>query len=252
MYLPSFRKKQNGVPFLSKLEINSMAERFILDFSPEALNNPMEIDIDSFVQYYLGLKQDFQYLSHNGIYLGMTVFNDTNRIPVYIPEINEAEYISVKAGTVLIDNSLLEEGQEHRYRYTMGHEGAHDILHKGYFRYDPQQLSFLNFEDRPMIQCRALPANGKIKPVTQWNDKDTMEWQANYFSSALLMPKTAVKKMIEAMPYNGESDYIRSLEYIMSVVKAFNVSNQAAEYRLKELGFLKNPRREENIPDIIF
>lgn len=55
----------------------------------------------------------------------MTVFNDTNKVPVYIHETNIEEYISAKARTVIIDNNLLEEYQEHRYRYIMGH----DIFH---------------------------------------------------------------------------------------------------------------------------
>jgi hypothetical protein len=75
MYFPSYRTKKNGVPILKKAEIEIIAERFIADFSPEALETPMEIDVDSFVLNYLGMKQDFQYLSHNGVYLGMTVFN---------------------------------------------------------------------------------------------------------------------------------------------------------------------------------
>ena len=56
-----------------------------MDFQPEALKNPMEIDIDGFLEHYLGATPDYQYLSHNMIYLGMTVFQDTNRIPVYDP-----------------------------------------------------------------------------------------------------------------------------------------------------------------------
>lgn len=49
----------------------------------------MVIDIDGFAQSYLGLTQDFQYLSHNGIYLGMMIFNDTNKVPVYDPATKE-------------------------------------------------------------------------------------------------------------------------------------------------------------------
>ena len=69
----------------------------------EALRTPQEIDIDLFVQDYLGMEQDFQYLSHCGLYLGMTVFNETDKIPVYNPAKYCAEYISTKAKTVIID-----------------------------------------------------------------------------------------------------------------------------------------------------
>lgn len=241
MYFPSYRTKKNGVPVLGKAEIDAIAEKFILDFCPEAMETPMEIDIDSFVLNYLGLKQDFQYLSHNGIYLGMTVFNDTNKVPIYVPETNTAEYISAKARTVIIDNKLLEEDQEHRYRYTMGHEGGHDIFHRGYFTYNPSQLSLFDNAAEAMIQCRALPVNGKTKPVSEWTDKESMEWQANYLSSALLMPKRMVFKLIGSLP--PQPDAFRIATYVQAVVKTFNVSWQAAGNRLRCLGIVN-----ENIP----
>lgn len=50
-----------------------------------ALSEPQEIDIDDFAFNYLGLSQDFQYLSHNGMYLGMMVFKDTKRFPYTCP-----------------------------------------------------------------------------------------------------------------------------------------------------------------------
>lgn len=114
-----------------------IGENLVGEFMPEALKTPQEIDIDLFVQDYLGMEQDFQYLSHCGAYLGMTVFNDTDIVPVYNPVDHCAECISAKAHTVIIDNTLLEENQEHRYRFTMGHEASHGFLYKEYFAYDP-------------------------------------------------------------------------------------------------------------------
>lgn len=102
MYIPSFRVKKNGVPILSKDEIDGIGERYVQDFCPEVLTHPMPVDIESFVEHYLGITPDYQYLSHNGVYLGMTVFNDTNKVPVYDPGTGRAEYISAKARTVII------------------------------------------------------------------------------------------------------------------------------------------------------
>lgn len=129
MYYPDVRRKRSGAPILSRKEIDDIAENLIADFCPEALRTPQQIDIDLFVQDYLKMDQDYQYLSHCGVYLGMTVFNDTDKIPVYDPVTDRAEYISAKARTVIIDNTLLEENQEHRYRFTMGHESGHGYFH---------------------------------------------------------------------------------------------------------------------------
>lgn len=111
MYTPSLRVKNNGVPILSKAEIDAIGERFVQDFQPEVLTNPSPVDIEGFIEFYLGMTPDYQYLSHNGVYLGMTVFNDTNKVPVFDPATNRAEYISAKARTVIIDNRLLDESQ---------------------------------------------------------------------------------------------------------------------------------------------
>lgn len=236
MYTPTFRKKRNGVPILSKNEMDIMGERLVMDFCPQAMTMPMEIDIDRFVLRYLGLKQDFQYLSHNGIYLGMTVFNDTNKVPVYNPETKKAQYISAKAGTVIIDNSLLEESKEHRYRFTMGHEGAHGFIHPSYFGYNPNQLSLFNSDYQPLVQCRVDNKNAERKPLMNWLDADWMEWQANFLSSAVLMPKSMVLKLIASLP-KEEYSFLPAY-YAYEVSRTFNVSIEAAEYRLRHLGII--------------
>jgi len=136
----------------------------------------MEIDVDRFLTRYLSMAQDFQYLSHCGVYLGMTVFNDTDRIPVYNSQLKRAEFVSAKARTVIIDNGLLEENQEHRYRFTVGHEASHEILHPSYFGYDPNQMSIFAQGKTPMIQCRADNYKGCNKPICNWTGTDRMEW----------------------------------------------------------------------------
>lgn len=243
MYIPYYRLKSNGAPVLSTEEIEVIAERFIQDFNPEALKDPMELDIDSFAFNYLHLKQDFQYLSHNGMYLGMAVFNDTNKIPVYMPGTKEADYISAEARTVIIDNRLLEDDQEGRYRYTVGHEAGHDIFHKAYFAYNPNQLSLLDDEKEPMIQCRISIPREQRKPVEDWNDKDRMEWQANHFAAAFLMPRKMIFKLIRSLP--KQKSWIDPASYVHAVVTTFNVSWQAAENRLSSLGIINNlPSRD--------
>lgn len=82
---------------------------------------------------FLGLNVDYKYLSHNGVYLGMMVFKDTNKIPIFDPETNRAEYIEKCANTIMIDSRLLEANQEHRYRYTMVHECGHAVFHSAVY-----------------------------------------------------------------------------------------------------------------------
>jgi len=246
MFIPSYRTQKNGVPILRKDEIDTIAEQYVSDFCPDALKEPKEIDIDSFCMNYLGLKQDYQYLSNNCIYLGMMVFNDTNKVVVYNPSKNRAEYCSVKARTVIIDNSLLDESQEHRCRFTIGHECFHDVFHSGYYSFNPNQMSLFDSTAEPMIQCRAVALNSKPKSPQQWDCKDTMEWQSNYASSAILMPRSMVLQLIQSM---ATMDLLfRKAMYVRETSRVFNVSMQAAQYRLQGLGILS---KNEKIPDIL-
>lgn len=234
-YTPTLKVKRNGVPILSKNDIDTIGENFVRDFQPEALDNPSPIDIDSFVELYLGMTPDYQYLSHNGIYLGMTVFNDTNSVPVYDPSTNQAEYISAKARTVIIDNRLLADNQRHRYRFTLGHEAGHDILHSAFFTYNPDQLTL--FDLPPMIQCRVDAGKASNKNLTQWNDHDWMEWQANRLSSAILMPKCAVMKIVSK--FKGDPKSLSgACKLTQRISETFDVSTESALYRLKSLGVI--------------
>ena len=234
MYTPTFRTNQANVPILSKGEIDDIGEGLVADFCPQAIELPMEIDIDRFITRYLGMGQDFQYLTHCGVFLGMTVFNDTDRVVVYNPQRKRAEYIHVRARTVIIDNSLLEDKQEHRYRFTAGHEAAHGILHSRYFANNPNQLSLFGSDYVPMVQCRVDNTKACLKPATQCTDKDWMEWQANRLASAILMPKTMVLKAV----HEAEDTSPITNVALEAVARIFNVSNEAAYFRLKELGYV--------------
>jgi len=244
----NFRTDYSGVPIVSKKDLDHLGEEIIGDFCAEAVIEPMAIDIERFIQSYLGLEQDFQHLSSNGVYLGMTVFNDTNKVPVYDPETGRAEYISAKAGTVLIDHRLLEENQGNRYRFTLAHESSHTILHASSFTYNPDQTCLFEVEDIPMIRCRmAELAYGPRKPVSQWTAKDRVEWQANRLSSAILMPKKMVDKLVSDRnrepPHSEEGTspartLCQSLETVSLVSETFKVSKEAAIYRLQDLNLI--------------
>lgn len=239
MYTPSLQVKSNGVPILKKGEIDVIGERFVQDFQPEVLTNPSPVDIESFIEFYLGMTPDFQYLSHNGVYLGMTVFNDTNKVPIYDPVTNRAEYISAKARTVIIDNRLLDKSQRHRFRFTLGHEGGHDIFHSGYFSYNPNQMSLFDDESiAPMIQCRLDSGIANRSNSHQWDDHDWMEWQANRLSAAVLMPKSAVELVVRPFIDKLNKPVFRAI-LVEKLSDIFDVSLQAATNRLKDLGYIK-------------
>ena len=234
MYKPSFKTSATKVPILSKDQLDTIGENLVEDFCPDAMMHPQQIDIDRFLTNYLGADLDYKDLSHCGLYLGMTVFEDCDTVPVFNFDKWQAEYISVKAGTVLIDNCLLEEKQEHRYRFTAAHEGGHKILHHEFFT-ELARIAQAKENYVPMIQCRVDSTRISRHSGYNRNDREWMEWQANRLASAILMPKRMVIKTVR----RAERRSCSVNAGLEAVAATFNVSNDAAWYRISELG-LKN------------
>ena len=243
MYRPYVRMRRSGVPILSRGEINRIGEKAAYDFNPDLFNHPQPLDIDLFAQEYLGAEQDFQFLSNNGIYLGMTVFNDTNRVVIFDPHTRRAEYVHENAKTIIIDKQLLEDRNDHRYRFTMGHECGHLFFHSLYYRKLLERhinSPDITTEQKPaMIQCRKDFDKEELhKSLRQWTEKDVMEWQANAFASAVLMPYSSVLQVFEpSWEHYTDVNYAHTRAVWMTTT--FNVSYEAAVLRLKGLGYIE-------------
>ena len=69
-------------------------------------------------------------------------------------------------------------------------------------------------------------------------DAERAEQQANRFSAAVLMPKSAVKILLAGKTYNRTEAWIKSA--INQISDTFNVSKEAAFYRLKGLKIIEN------------
>ncbi len=243
-----FRKKYNGVPVLSKQEIDDFAEVYINDYMPELLTFPQAIPVDKFVEFYLDIKLDYKNLSYDGSVIGLIAFND-GCIEV-LGHDYKMERIRTDAGTIFIDNSLLIRGQEKRYRYTLGHEAGHWIFHRHRYEVNKNQLGFaLNPMDHP-VACsyRCLAKNiGRISGYSGFStDEDWQEWQADYFSSAFLMPKSTFKTQADYLfrkqgVRRGDSINMllfKIIPLIEDLAETFSVSKQAATIRLYKLEYI--------------
>ena len=85
---------------------------------------------------------------------------------------------------IVIDETLDPEenpAKEGRYRFTLAHEGGgHWRLHRHLFAKDPAQAALFGGPARPSFVCRSSEA------------KKREEWQADFYSSCLLMPRKLV------------------------------------------------------------
>lgn len=249
MYKPHDRKNSQKVPILSGKEINDIAEQYVIDYSPEVLKHPKAVNIENFLESYLDLQLDFKFLSHDCRFLGMTVFNDTDKVIIYSPELGEADYIHADHGTVIIDPNLLKDHQEHRYRFTLGHEVGHWIFHRDYHDYDPNQLTMFNLCDQ-YIQCREINTNYHGSITKNWDEQKWMEWQADKFSAAILMPETAVKNIMDSN--KTFTSPLEAYPAIKKLTQVFNVSEQAAYLRLYDLKIIMLPVTDDEYRQLSF
>lgn len=109
MYQPKLKKKRNGIPILSNIDIDTHAEEYLKDYNPSALKIPQPINMDELAEFYLNLTMDYVYLSHCGFILGRMIFQEVERVPIYLPKEKCAEYLYTSRGTLLIDNTLLDD-----------------------------------------------------------------------------------------------------------------------------------------------
>jgi hypothetical protein len=114
-------------------------------------------------------------------------FDDTHKLfgvprPAPDPDILGAIFIADRR--IVIDESLDPEEnptKEGRYRFTLGHEGGgHWRLHRHLFAKDRVQATMFGRAAAPSFICRSSEA------------KKREEWQADFYSSCLLMPRKLV------------------------------------------------------------
>lgn len=257
MVYPDLRYTEHGVPVLRRSEIDSIAIRILMDFDKHLLDKPVPVNVDMLAESYMQLHTDFQFLSHDGFIMGSMIFEDYNLI-VYDPEKKEAKYCPEKKDTIVIDSRLSDEKHENRYRFTMGHEIGHAFLHKPYFRY----LGSHAEEPAAPISCRTDHRTSGQEPGREWSDLDWLEWQADCFASAILMPRLMVKKCRDQFwdTFRTEPPQIKFDPIIFNnvlteeVAAAFQVSKVAARTRLEKLGFLRKVPRgwlEDCSPGIV-
>lgn len=148
--------------------------------------------------------QDIYYEENSSPIAGATVFND-DKVLVFDRENMCVRPIDVSAGTILIDNSTMQDGKEGFSKFTHLHEGGHFLMHPAVYRRVENQLSFFDFgQDSPgshVAACKRSSicgSSGEKRPrlVTE---EDFREHQANTFAAAIAMPRRTFIPCAQAM-----------------------------------------------------
>jgi Zn-dependent peptidase ImmA (M78 family) len=248
MYEPTLSRRITGVPVLTNWQIDQIAEDLLHDYKPALPKKPVMIDLLDVLKNYLHARfDDTRYLSNDGRFLGVTVFNSGNLV-FYNRMKREAELTEVYPLTVYVDSTLTERGKMQRYRYTIGHEIGHIVLHESYFTVGEDGLNEFDTDPVQPDMYGRKHITAASEPLDEWSDTEWLEWQADTFSSALLMPGTMVMMLSREI---DSKKHVNSMDHDIDMVKAtmysFCVSKEAAVYRLQHFGLIE----QNNVNDIM-
>lgn len=248
---------KNNLYILSKKDIDFEAEEILKEYYPQALESPCEVPVD-FIIEAMGINLIYRKLSMHKEILGGCIF-DAGRIPIF--DSDGKRYDEIFQPNTIIINSDLVDDNDIRYGSTSGHELGHYVTQGDFYKKNINQLSLFEPENNDTaIICKR--ENISIDVMFRERKKlesrsDWMEWQANYFSTAITVPKTTLfnclnyyiekyKNCYDKCPLNhlsmGELQ-----ELVDNLANKFHVSPILMIYRLKNLGLLENQDMKEVI-----
>lgn len=251
-------RKNNNTPVLKDSEIDSLAETIISDYRPSLLKEPGRIDCFHFLEFYLGANVEFQdiYYDDNRPVLGATAFG-SGYLKVFDRERLCAKSIEVDDRTVIIDNSVMKRGKEGMALFTALHEAGHLWLHQGVYAGCGKQMPIFSMEKiNPVVCCRrdsieSFGGKKRFHTGHQWR-----EHQADYFASAVAMPKSTfipfagsllqragIKEGRIMKGSDWKLDRYACLVMPGEISKAYGVSKTAAYIKLKKFGFVVEQER---------
>jgi Zn-dependent peptidase ImmA (M78 family) len=217
---------ENGVPVLSADAIELKAEEVIAYFDKQIINTPQRTPLLEYIEKLhkqFNLKREYNQslgkTKHGNVILGKT---------------------QLKPLGLYIDVSLANDP---RFNFVLGHELGHVVLHRNV------DIQKTGYAEQEIVDTDIDFVTGKKNLQTH---RDWLEWQANYFASAILMPRLSVIKavlqeqkdmgikrnlgriILEAKNYSV-SDY-KKIQAHLTLVYSVNATN--VECRLKDLGIL--------------
>lgn len=233
---------KHGLFILSKENIEIEAEALLNKYYKECLASPQPTPIEDIIEK-IGLSLEYKILSNDSSILGAFVFNE-GFLDVY--ELEKVKRCNFKEKTIIID-SKIAENDDKRLMFTYGHELGHYITQYQLMHVNNEQLNLFEDADSQF----AVTCNRKILKLGDnvlKSKKDWEEWQANYFSSCILIPKSTLKKLLK--PFLKDFDIMKQgtvfenydLGKLKIIIKklsrVYNTSEEMMKYRLQELGYL--------------
>ena len=225
----------NLVPVIPKAEFDKAATEILSNYYPEALTEPMRIDVNELARR-MGLKVEEVQITHNGGTFGEVFFADMET-SYYDEEARDYKTRKVNKGTIFLDPKVYFMRNIGSKNNTVAHECVHWYYHKRFHDFIRLYTEKGNYH-----YCWTRES---AKKKDKWEPLDWMEWQANGIAPRLLMPYEPAKRKAEELisGYRNNSPEASDTEILQSVIfdlaAFFDVSNVSAKLRLIDLGYEK-------------
>ena len=234
---PGVLANQNLLPDLSgindaahKESLEKEAERFLMQYCREALEQPQAVHIRHISEEKMGISliADKSLSDDLGVF-GETVFADSD---VEVLAGGEPEQLHCKAGTILLDPDVLMMRNMGSYNFTLAHEVYHWYAHRAYMLLRMSNAEQEHAKQESVVQQCHVYNNGSIRTPAA-----LAEIQANAVAARILMPRRAVvRKYKELQKKYGAAEEM----FIADLAIFFEVSKQAMRIRMEELGIVVN------------
>ena len=243
-------RSRDMTPRVRDGSIEEYVLRLLKEYKPELLEfPPKKINAFHFVESYLGAHLEFQdiyYEEGAKPILGMTCFGKTT-VRVFDREHFCTKNIEVPENTIILDNSLMKEGNEALANFTVLHEAGHFCMHREVY----ENIKASGYRVRFCSRKRTKSSGRKALN----SESDFREHQADVFAAAVAMPRPCFVPFICILNrYLGYGDgvfvtglpgeigkikdvYLKAL--LKHVAAFYQVSTAAVQIRMERLELKK-------------
>ena len=202
-----FDRNNNYQPILSNREIDEYAHALLKDYKSELLREPGIINYQHFLESYLGM----QILFHD-IYsddsdkpiLALTAFRG-GKIKVFDKESESIKKVIIPARSVVMDNSIMDDGKEHLALFTGMHEGGHitmqwHVYTGETFNGEPFDPDYDWDDDiESIVYCRRSNIESRLSKKENPTAEQWREYHADYFAAAITMPNATFGPFVKQL-----------------------------------------------------
>lgn len=209
---------RNGIPFLSRPQIEAAAVGFLREYCPWVLAAPKMtpvLDILDQLKLQTGLSAKFVELGHNGA-------------------AKVVGRVSFRHRLLYLDFSLAQERQA-RFRFTLAHEIGHWVLHR--YNFEKSKSPYLDTHEGVVEN----PQDG-LFPFRRRTPAESLAFQARTFASALVMPHrtfaSAFFRLRQELGFSTADARANLDKMIVCLSDTFQVSKTCVRIRIEELKLL--------------